>query len=45
VSAQIVIPGSGPHSYLLQQILTFAIPLGLFGVVVVWSFFQRRPMR
>jgi hypothetical protein len=26
------------------QSLTFAIPLGIFLVVVLWGFFQRRPL-
>ena len=27
------------------QALTFAIPLGTLGVVLLWGFFQRRPTR
>jgi len=27
------------------QALTFAIPLGVFCVVLLWGFFQRRPTR
>jgi hypothetical protein len=27
------------------QALTLAIPLGVFGVVCLWGFFQRRPSR
>ena len=27
------------------QALTFAIPLGVLGVVLLWGFFQRRPTR
>ncbi len=36
------IPSAG-GSPLLPQILTFAIPLGVFGAVCIWIFFQRRP--
>ncbi len=25
------------------QALTFAIPLGVLGLVLLWGFFQRRP--
>jgi hypothetical protein len=27
------------------QALTFAIPLGVFAVVCLWGFFQRRPTK
>jgi hypothetical protein len=27
------------------QALTLAIPLGVFAVVLLWAFFQRRPTR
>ena len=27
------------------QALTFAIPLGVLFLVIVWGFFQRRPTR
>jgi len=27
------------------QALTFAIPLGVLGVVILWGFFQRRPTK
>ncbi len=27
------------------QALTFAIPLGVFSLVLLWGFFQRRPTR
>jgi hypothetical protein len=26
------------------QALTFAIPLGVLAVVILWGFFQRRPI-
>jgi hypothetical protein len=27
------------------QALTFAIPLGTLGIVLLWGFFQRRPTK
>jgi len=27
------------------QALTFAIPIGVLSVVILWGFFQRRPTR
>lgn len=35
--------GYVPQSYLLPQVLTFAIPLGTLAAVILWGFFQRRP--
>jgi len=33
------------NSYYGTQALTFAIPLGVFVVVLLWGFFQRRSSR
>lgn len=30
---------------LTAQVLTFAIPVGVFFAVTLWGFFQRRPWR
>lgn len=38
-----MLAASAPQSYLLPQVLTFAIPLGTLAAVILWGFFQRRP--
>jgi len=31
------------QSVVVAQILTFAIPIGVLVLVILWGFFQRRP--
>ncbi len=40
-----VINPMSSNSYYGTQALTMAIPLGTFGVVLLWGFFQRRSSR
>jgi hypothetical protein len=40
-----VINGMSPNSYYGTQALTMAIPLGVFVLVMLWGFFQRRSSR
>jgi hypothetical protein len=34
---------TGTGTYIWAQVLTIAIPLGVFLVGLLWLFFQRRP--
>ncbi|MGH9065583.1 MAG: hypothetical protein ACRD0L_16740 [Acidimicrobiales bacterium] len=32
------------HNFPLAAALTFGFPIGIFALVIVWAFFQRRPL-
>jgi hypothetical protein len=35
----------GSNPFIGSQVLTFAIPLGTLGLLILWGFFQRQPRR